>query len=41
VTDQPNYERKFNIQSIALKEYNRVFSVEWRKQLEVELLRRR
>ena len=41
VIDQPNYERKFNIQSIALKEYNRVFSIEWRKQLEVELLRRR
>ena len=41
VIDQPNYEKKFDVQSIALREYNRVFGVEWRKQFEVELARRR
>ena len=41
VIDQPNYERKFDVQSIALREYNRVFAAEWRKQLQVEMNRRR
>jgi hypothetical protein len=41
VIDQPNYERKFDIQSVALREYNRVFASEWRKQLQVEIGRRR
>lgn len=41
VIDQPNYERKFDIQSIALREYNRVFASEWRRLLQVEIDRRR
>jgi hypothetical protein len=41
VIDQPNYEKKFDVQSIALREYNRVFASEWRKLLEAEFKRRR
>ncbi len=40
IVDQPNYERKFPIQSVAMREYRRVFPVEWRKGFEAELRRR-
>jgi hypothetical protein len=29
IVDQPNYERKFPIKSVAMREYNRVFPVAW------------
>lgn len=40
VVDQPNYERKFDIRSVALREYSRVFPVEFEKGLQAELRRR-
>ncbi len=40
IHDQPNYERKFNIQSIAMREFNRVFPREFEKGVERELARR-
>ena len=40
VVDQPNYERKFDIRSVALREYSRVFPAEFEKALMAELRRR-
>lgn len=37
IVDQPNYERKLNIQSIAMREYERVFTTAWRKGLADEI----
>lgn len=39
VTDQPNYERKFDIQGIAWSEYRRVFPGEFSRALRAELAR--
>lgn len=39
VVDQPNYERRFPIQSIALREYQRVFPTAWKAGLEAEMRR--
>jgi hypothetical protein len=41
VIDQPNYERRFPIQSIAMREYQRVFSQAYEAGVRVELMRRR
>jgi hypothetical protein len=40
VNDAPNYERKFNIQSIAMREFSRVFPKEFEVALAKELKRR-
>lgn len=40
ITDQPNYERRFPIKSIALREYQRVYGEAWRAGLKAELERR-
>lgn len=40
ITDQPNYERRFPIQSVALREYQRVFPHEFERGLQRELARR-
>jgi hypothetical protein len=37
ITDQPNYERRFPIQSVAMTEYNRVFGKEFDKALKSEM----
>jgi hypothetical protein len=39
--DAPNYERKFPIQSVAMREYQRVFPQAWRAGFEREAARRR
>lgn len=41
VDDAPNYERKFPIQSVAMREYQRVFAQAWRAGFEREAARRR
>jgi hypothetical protein len=41
VDDAPNYERKFPIQSVAMREYQRVFPQAWRAGFEREAARRR
>ena len=41
VNDAPNYERRFPIQSVALREYQRVFPQAWRAGFEREAARRR
>jgi hypothetical protein len=41
IVDQPNYERKFPIHSVAMREYQRVFPLEWRKGFENEIRRRK
>jgi hypothetical protein len=41
VEDTPNYERKFPIQSVAMREYQRVFPQAWRGGFEREAARRR
>ena len=41
VEDAPNYERKFPIQSVAMREYQRVFPQAWRAGFEREASRRR
>ena len=40
VNDAPNYERKFPIQSVAMREYRRVFPEAWRKGFAYEANRR-
>lgn len=40
ITDQPNYERRFNIQGVALREFNRVFPKEFEAGVMKELQRR-
>lgn len=40
MTDAPNYERRFDVQGIAMREFERVFPEEWRKLLDAELDRR-
>jgi len=40
ITDQPNYERRFPIESVAMREFRRVFPREWGAGLERELARR-
>lgn len=40
ITDQPNYERRFNVQSIAMREFNRVFPKEFEAGVTRELRRR-
>jgi hypothetical protein len=40
ITDQPNYERRFNIQSIAMREFSRVFPKEFEAGVMRELQRR-
>jgi len=40
IHDQPNYERRFNIQSIAMREFNRVFPKEFEAGVTRELQRR-
>lgn len=40
ITDQPNYERKFNVHEIALAEYRRTFPGEFRRALLAEQSRR-
>lgn len=40
ITDQPNYERRFPIRSVALKEYQRVFPQEFERGLTRELSRK-
>ena len=37
ITDQPNYERRFRIQPVAMAEYQRVFSKEFESALEKEM----
>lgn len=37
ITDQPNYEARFPIKSVAMAEYNRVFAGEFKKALDAEL----
>jgi hypothetical protein len=37
VVDQPNYERRFPIQSIAMREYQRVFPIQFERALAKEL----
>jgi hypothetical protein len=41
VPDAPNYERRFPIQSVAMREYRRVFPAAWRDGFLVEAKRRR
>jgi hypothetical protein len=41
VQDAPNYERKFPIQSVAMREYQRVFPQAWRAGFAKEVNRRR
>jgi hypothetical protein len=41
VVDQPNYERRFPIQSIAMREYQRVFNQAYEAGVRAELMRRR
>jgi hypothetical protein len=41
VDDAPNYERKFPIQSVAMREYQRVFPQAWRAGFAKEVNRRR
>jgi len=41
VVDQPNYERRYDIKGIALKEYNRVFSQHFMAALDKNLKRKR
>lgn len=41
VIDQPNYERRFPIQSIAMREYQRVFNQAYEAGVKAELMRRR
>jgi hypothetical protein len=41
VQDAPNYERKFPIKSVAMREYHRVFATAWRDGFIRELNRRR
>jgi hypothetical protein len=41
VIDQPNYERRFPIQRIAMREYQRVFSQAYEAGVKAELMRRR
>ena len=41
VVDQPNYERRYDIKGIALKEYNRVFSQHFMAALDRNLKRKR
>lgn len=41
VVDQPNYERRFPIQSIAMREYQRVFNQAYEAGVKAELMRRR
>ena len=41
VNDAPNYERKFPIRSVAMREYERVFAKAWRDGFQRELNRRR
>ena len=41
VVDQPNYERRFPIQSIAMREYQRVFNQAYEAGVKAELARRR
>lgn len=38
ITDAPNYEKRFPIKSIALREYQRVFPSEWRKAVMNEIV---
>lgn len=38
IVDQPNYERKFSIQSTAMREYKRVFAAAWRQEINKEFL---
>lgn len=40
ITDQPNYERRFNIQGVAMREFNRVFPKEFEAGVMKELQRR-
>lgn len=40
VVDHPNYESRFDIRGIALREYSRVFPVEFQKALDYEMKRR-
>jgi len=40
VVDQPNYERKFDIHGIAMREYQRVFPAAFQKALDNEIARR-
>lgn len=37
ITDQPNYERRFRIQPVAMAEYQRVFPKEFESALEIEM----
>ena len=41
VNDAPNYERRFPIQSVAMREYQRVFPDAWREGFAYEINRRR
>jgi len=41
VNDAPNYERKFPIQSVAMREYRRVFPIAWQEGFAREASRRR
>lgn len=40
VTDQPNYERRLDIRGVAWREYNRVFSSEFKRNLQIEISKR-
>jgi len=40
ITDQPNYERRFPIEPVAMREFRRVFPLEWEAGLQRELERR-
>lgn len=40
ITDQPNYERRFPIQQVATREFQRVFPIEFQRGLDRELGRR-
>lgn len=40
ITDQPNYERRFPIESVAMREFRRVFPQAWQAGLQRELARR-
>jgi hypothetical protein len=40
ITQQPRYQSKYNIRGVAWREYNRVFSNEFRKSLAAEMRRR-